>query len=116
MAIQTRDMCGFNNGTANIAYSFDDSLNPPLVSEFRFRNDGDRDIFNVDLTDRTSGQVVQSFSRSAKSGEFVLPRTAPGQQPSIQRIFGGDLFMVDVTGKDGSHGWDLPYRYTCWTS
>jgi hypothetical protein len=117
MALQTRDACGFNNGQAKLTYSFDDAVTPlPLVTQIQLINDGPTSTFNVELLDRTTRAVAQSFSRVAGTGVFTLPRTAPGQQPSIQRIFGGDLFMVDVTGHDGSHGWDFPYFYRCWSS
>jgi len=117
MTLQTRDACGFNNGLAKITYTFDDSLSPPVVTEIRLVNNGPAATFNVDLLSRTDGSTVQSFSRAAQLGaDLVLPRTAPGQQPSIQHVFGGDLLMVDTVGRDSSHGWAFPFFYSCWSS
>jgi len=117
MAIETRDLCGFNNGLAKITYSFDNGVSTFPLTELRFINNGPRDTFNVNFLQRSDRTLVQAFSHAANTGaDLVLPRSAPGQQPSIQHIFGGDLFMVEVTGHDGSTGRDFPFFVECWSS
>lgn len=110
MTLQTRDACGFNNGQAKLTYSFDDASTPPTVEEVRLINNGPAATFNVELRRRTDNVVVRTFTHPAGQGaDQTLNRAA------IVAQF-GDVRMVDVTGHDGSHGWDFPYFYRCWTS
>jgi len=109
MTVFTRQACGFNNATAVLTYSYDDALTPPQIVEIRLINNGAVDTFNVSLfTHDAARTLIHTFSRSTGQGDLVLNRAG------IVGVF-GDLRMLDVVGRNLSHGWDLPFFIECWS-
>lgn len=104
MAAVSREAASFNNGTATVTYTFDDTT--LLVSNIHLHNGGGSGTLYVEMYSLNGQTLIDSRSLRVSEG-----------QDKDWDVSASNRHMVLVTGKDGTQAPQLPVRLVfSWSS